>query len=328
MMKKALFNTSLFLFFLAGLLQMEASAQTFRVLAASGNIMAYPKGNTSDKTKLMSGKTIEGNQIIKLNRSAHLGLLYENGRTIELKKPGKYSTSKLAQSMKKNSSSTTARYFAYIDNELSKEDNDMSENHRQYMAVTGSVERSVSLTDAAVSNLSPKWTDIAFMETTLYWEPKEGAEEYEVTFYNYPYKDRSKTVFTDQPSLFVNLQEMAQELVRGRRSKMLYTVKVKGQDASVSDDVFLQVVDEKEEKTILASLDHVTGGQNPDALSSMEHVARAIVFEEHNMYLNAVDEYKMAIEKSPEVDDYKNLYEKFLTRVGIKNPATDKEEKE
>ena len=53
--------------------------------------------------------------------------------------------------------------------------------------------------------------------------------------------------------------------------------------------------------------------------SALNNVIIASFFEENNLYLDALTQYEKAVNKSPEVEDYKVIYEEFMLANGIGN---------
>ena len=276
----------------------------FRVLATKGGAVMYPSANNQNKSNLKSGKTIPANYMIEVPKGAYVGLVYKNGKTIEIKNEGTYKTSELITNVNKGKSSASERYADFVYSELSKSGGSkgMSNNHRQYMSVTGSVERAITR-PGAINPIAPIKSDVMPEGTlTLFWEPKEGAEQYKVSITNLFEEEIFSKTTTDN-SAKIDLDQLADQ------KNLLYTVEVVGDPSSKSDIHNLRIADpnkQKEVQKIRAELS--------DAESPLGKVVSAAVYEQNNMYVNAVEAYKEAMKMAPDVEDYQTLYDDYLVR--------------
>jgi hypothetical protein len=82
-----------------------------------------------------------------------------------------------------------------------------------------------------------------------------------------------------------------------------------------SDEICLNWVQDDIRHFVLEELDRVTRtpGQHPVQL----HIMKAGLLEQHKMYMDALSEYKKALDLDPDADDIKRMYAMFLVRIGI-----------
>lgn len=285
----------------------QVHAQDFKVLASKGKVVSYPKGQPHSSKKLMSGHTIGNDEMIKLSNGAFVGLVHKNGKTMELKQSGTYTVQQLKQKAR-DASSATERYANYVYSELTKKEKEehMSSNHRQYMSVTGSVERAINRPEA-VKPIAPMRSDaFADGKVSFFWEAKEGDPTYVFTIVNL-FEEEVFQEEVKENKITVDLGEIE------RKRQLLWKVQVKGQPNTKSDEHVLRILDEEKAKELKETF-QAYAQSNEGAIGK---VANATFFEQNHLYLHALEQYKTAMEMEPEVDDFKNFYNNFLTRVGL-----------
>jgi len=113
----------------------------FKVLASSGSNKVQAQGAADWKPLFFGKKLMKGDKITIADKG-YLGLVFKNGKSIELKKAGTYEVSKLAGEVAKQNASVNAKYTDFLAGEMGKTGNDdMARNRYKYMSVTGSVVR-------------------------------------------------------------------------------------------------------------------------------------------------------------------------------------------
>lgn len=297
------------------------SAQSLRVLASKGETLA--KSKSQGEMILKSGKTIPDDAVIEMGKGSYLGLLYTNGKTFELKDAGKTSVGKILKQLKQQDNTTAGRYVNYLNSELysSNSSANVSNNHKQYMSVTGSVERALSLSSSenVIVPHAPIYSDVfTIAPVTFFWKEMEGAEEYEIEFYHYSYDDVSVKFSSKEPKLLVDLNEVAKKVAKNK-DKFRYKIRVKGDQSTESNEVFLRIIDQEKEKEVVASVSNfISNEKGEQNITNIDRLARAAMYEEHNLYLNAIQEYQFILESAPDIEDFHSYYHSFQGRIGMK----------
>lgn len=82
-----------------------------------------------------------------------------------------------------------------------------------------------------------------------------------------------------------------------------------------SDEICLTWVEDRIRYLVFEELERIISipGQHPVQM----HILKAGLLEQHKLYIDALKEYKKAIELAPEADDVKRMYAMFLVRIGL-----------
>lgn len=297
------------------LLSLQMMGQAPRILASKGKAIAYPSSNSSDVIALMAGKTIPMDYIIELETSSFAGIVFSNGKVKELNTPGKYPVKDLVASVTGSSNSTSERYANYVYKELTKSStNEVNDNHRQYMSVTGSVERAMVNVNA-IQPLCPSRTEARRSQPiTLTWAPFDDQKNtYEVAVYNL-FEEELYSATTEENYITVPVGSLKEE------SQFLWSVKIKDNSTSASNKVLVNILTEEKDKEFVAIYEDMSY----DMESSIGQIANAAIYEQFHLYLDATDLYLKAMEQNPEVEDFKKLYQDYLTRIGVKSQDQSK----
>ena len=95
-------------------------------------------------------------------------------------------------------------------------------------------------------------------------------------------------------------------------------VYVKGKEHQKSEPCALKRLSANDATAYQAKLDHLHLAINPG--TSIGQVTLAGFFEMNDLLVDAKTAYHMAYDLSPEVGDYKNIYQKFLARNNLTSP--------
>src|SRR6187402_2913467 len=110
--------------------------ELFKVLASSGSNKVQAQG-ASDWKPLYFGKKLLKGDKIEIGTKGYVGLVFKNGKSIEIKKPGVYEVAKLSAEVSKQNASVNTKYSDFLAGEMNKAGNDdMAKNRYKYMSVT------------------------------------------------------------------------------------------------------------------------------------------------------------------------------------------------
>ena len=297
---KILISLSLTLFMLVN----GANSQdyVFRVLANKGSNQVK-KGSGAAQPLKTGSKLMSGDQIVAA-QGAYIGLVHRTGKTMELRTPGTHSVNDLEGKVSKGSAGVANRYMNFVMNKMNEEGR--SRNYRRNLNATGAVERATG--SAAIKMLlkdAKNPNKVYGNSARIRWEEVKDVSTYLITV---------KNVFDEQ--LFVtetSETKLDLDFSQSNLSKERFII-VNIQDKENADiksrDYGIQRLPDaeaKEIKTQLVSLQNELGEE-----SSLNKVVYASFFEENDLYLDALTEYEKAVEISPEVEDYKAMYEEFV----------------
>ena len=190
-------------------------------------------------------------------------------------------------------------------NQLTKtDDNDINKNHRQYMEVTGSVERSGS--SGMIKLNAPITSDVMHSKITVSWNKHKDAEGYIVTLTNL-FHDTVASVETKNDFAEINLSDIQPKNSKG----YLLTVRASNNAKLKSAQHLLKPLETDKEQSIKAEVNSIVA----DANTSLDLIALGSFFEDNHLYYDALSAYKLAATKSPNEPAFAELYADMLRRI-------------
>ncbi len=281
----------------------------FRVLANKGanQVKRAKDGQTQP---LKTGATLNaGDEIIATN-GAYIGLMHKTGKTIEVRTAG---TTKITDLEKKLASAKTGvanRYAQFVMNKMNEEDDDINKNYRRNMKATGAVERATN--NASIKVMLPSSIDILNPNAIVRWAGAEDGATYLVTLKNI-FDDEIYKAETQKTKINIDFTDA--KLANERL--VILNVKVKGNEDLKSSDYGIKRMSEDDAKAINENLEILKAEVADD--SPLNKLIYASFYEENNLLLDAITKYEEAIELSPDVEDFKTLYDDFLLKNGLSN---------
>ncbi|MDW3211022.1 MAG: hypothetical protein R8N23_14190 [Reichenbachiella sp.] len=307
-MRTKLFITStLLIFFLVN--TSYGQSFVFRVLASKG-ANQVKKAQSGETIPLKTGATLmSGDELIAAS-GAYIGLMHKSGRTIEVRNPGVTKITDLETKLAKNQSSVANKYAQFVMNKMSDDDG-ASSNYRRNMKATGAVERATS--SAALKVMLPSSVDILNPEAIIRWD---GAEEvsdasYVVSIKNI-FDEEIYSAETTDTSMSINFED--DQLANERL--VILNVKVKDNDELKSGDYGIKRMSSDDASSINENLEALKSDLSGD--SPLNNLIFASFYEENNLILDAMTQYEKALIASPDVEDFKTLYDDFLIKNGLK----------
>jgi len=307
-MKTRTFQVTFFVlltFFTSALL---AQGYEFKVLANKGDNQVK-KAGASQAVALKTGATLlKGDQVIA-GEGAYIGLVHSSGKTTEINKPGTVKVDELSATVAAKNTSSASKYANYVAAKMNESEG--SGNYRSNMKATGAVERATN--SAAIKVMLPNSVDIYGNNAIVRWDAAivESAV-YVVTVKNIFDEEVVKTE-TDKTSYeldFTN-ESLAQEKL------VIVSVKVKDNDALKSSDYGIKRLSNTETAKVNENIKDLKSEVAED--SPLNKIIYASFFEENNLILDALTKYEEAIQMSPEVQDFQDMYQSFLVKNGLTN---------
>ena len=311
----------------------------FRVLGKKGNVQVQGK-------EINTGDAVNRNDKIVVKEASYLGLVHNTGRTVEISKPGTYSTATLAKNITSKGGSTSSKFASYVIDEISKpEDILTTKKYKRSATVAGSVERAegsdvnvgesifsmsgtnsnamggvnfladvLFTTDKKFINVFlPRSSYLIDPQVRFSWYRNKEAKEYTLKITDTQDKEVYFKRLTDT-SVSLNLDNI--KLQRGAN----YYWSVKGDNDSRADLFCINLMSREDCENMQNEINSFTGeeGDSQDAVSKL---IVAAYFEDANVMSGAVDAYRSALEIAPGVQSYKSLYARYLTRIGLTDEA-------
>ncbi|MDH5608020.1 MAG: hypothetical protein OEY56_00950 [Cyclobacteriaceae bacterium] len=302
-MKKSHFFIFVFLLLLS-VGTVSGQGYTFRVLANKGTNQ-IKKAGTSQGLPLKTGATLNIGDELIVGADAYIGLMHSSGKTLEVRATGSQKVADLEKQVAAKNTSVASKYAQFI---ASKMNEDGSTSVSSRMNATGAVSRAVG--DADIIVLLPDMSvDVLGNSAIIEWEPAKDVTDYTVTVQNI-FEDVIFTDETSATSIDLNFDEMETE-----NGLYLVTVSKKG-DAGFSSKKFgLKKVSSDDRADLISNYEGLKSEVSED--SPLSKLIYASFFEENGLFLDAFTKYQEAMRMSPEVPDFKILYDAFMLNYGM-----------
>ncbi len=277
---------------------------TFKVLANKGQNKV--KKPTGELVTLKTGALLFDQEEILSSEGAYIGLMHKTGKTTEIRGAGSSKVAELASKINTKKTSAASRYAQFIAAKMNEGD---GSSLRSRTNTTGAVSRGA---DGAIEVLLPNSVDVFSEEAVVRWNaPEEAGEEdvYIVTIKNI-FDDVIFNEETDKTSIRLNFTDMENE-----SGLYIFNVKKKDNEQVASGDFGIKKVSAVDKPEVAQSLSELQAEIGDE--SALNKLMFAGFFEENALLLDALTQYEEAIRLSPEVDDFKALYEDFLIKNGI-----------
>lgn len=272
----------------------------FKVICQKGK-------NTIDGKEFNIGIKLSSKSNLIIVKNGFVGLLHKSGKTIEIKKDGKYSVADLESKFANTNISTSKKYTDFVINELTKQDKDINENYKKYMNSTASVERGKKeKIELFLPKSSSSKPNIIFLKTyfDLNWTPVINANQYTVQIFNLN-DEEIYSKETADTNLTIDLSNINTDF-----SKVLFLkVSPKGETNPKNiEQRKIQFSINNAFQSELSLLNEETG---------LNYYLKAKFFQENNIFEDAIFNYKKAITLSPDITEYKEAYNQYLFSVGL-----------
>jgi len=263
-------------------------------MANKGSNMA--KTSTDDTWKpIKFGDALHAGYWVKVVDKAYLGLVHNSGKTAALEDPGEFKIESIETSIKNKKKGLGAKYTDFVFEAIGNED---------LFGEDKVVTRGIS--DQVFVELPPD-AEVVHSKVHLRWKSINEYNEYVVTV---------KGIFDDV---------LARIDVKG-----VYTILDLNDEALSNEQTFVIVVSVKGDESIRSG-DHIINRLNDEDLqqmiptpeennviTSMDLIVLASYYEINNLLIDASNFYSEAMLKSPDVEDFKKIYDSFISRHGLK----------
>jgi uncharacterized protein YdhG (YjbR/CyaY superfamily) len=279
-----------------------AQDYAFKVLANKG---ANEVKSGNDWMPIKTGASLKPEDELKLSTNSYMGLVHATGKPLELKQPGNYKVADLAKSIKSGTSVLT-KYTDFI---LSSNSAEAKKNR---LSATGAVERDVTSADA-IQLLLPQnqhsgiYNNIAIIS----WEGTSATGPYILTVRNM-FDDELIQEETPETSYQIDLTDPK----FSKENALLIEVKSKADPKQISKQHMIKKLAPAEQENVKKSLNEIIGDVSEQ--TALNKFILAGFYEENNLFIDAISAYEEAIRLAPEVTNYREAYEDFLLRHGIK----------
>lgn len=298
------FVTSLFFTSLA----VAAQDYTFRVLANKGTNQVKKAGSGQPELLKTGAKLNAGDEVITSD-DAYIGLMHKSGKTTEIRGAGVRKISEVEKNIDVANSSIASRYAKFVMNKMNEEE---TADNRARLNATGAVSRAVGAN--AINVMAPASADLLGNVAILRWAAPEGGKEgdlYVVKIENI-FNDEIYSKETSKTSVTLDFSDPKLAYDMG-----LYLVKIyKKDNAEISSgEIGIKKVKPGDRVNVQENLAELKT-EVPDD-SPLNKIIYATFYEENGLMLDALTMYEEAVNMSPDVEDFKELYQNFLIVNGF-----------
>jgi hypothetical protein len=295
-MKKTNFTVLFLLLFSVA----QAQNYAFKVLANKG---ANEVKSGADWVPLKTGATLKSGDELKLSDNSYLGLVHSSGKPLEVKKSGSYKVA-ILESQVKTGTGILTKYTDFI---LSSNSPEAKKNK---LSATGAVDRGETY---AIKMALPenRYSGIYNNSANVSWDGSAIAGPYTVTIKNM-FDDELLKFETSETSALINLDDPKYS----KENAILIDVKSKSDPKQASKPHMIKRLAPADQAGVKKSLTEITGDVNEE--TALNKFILAGFYEQHNLFIDAIASYNEAIKLAPEVTAYKEAYDEFLGRNGMK----------
>jgi hypothetical protein len=293
----------IFLFILS-FQNVNAQAFLFKVIASSGNA-AFLKPSSNKWINIKTGDKILTGYKLKLESGDYLGLINNNGRSLEIKQAGTYNADELNKNIPKGS--TNLQKFAdFVMNE-SAANKKKTENMKNLGAV-------VRARAGLIESGFPDNTDLLNLRLEPVWYSAGPGTIYVFKILN----PLGRSIFikeTNDTSLTIDLKQF------GLLTEQNYSwCVINSRDPEInSDTLTFRILSDNNIKIITDSLKVIR--ENLDVNSGVDQFLLVKYFESKDLNCEALTGYESLIKTYPLVESYSDNYLLFLTKQGLSKNA-------
>lgn len=271
----------------------------FKVLASKG-ANEIKSGDTWQPLK--TGASLKATDELKIGENAYLGLISAEGTPVELRKA---EIRKVADIEVKKGGSALNKYTDFI---LSSN----AETKKNKLGATGAVVRDVKESKAIAIMLPEKDFPYVYNKSVVInWDGEKVQGPYVVTVKDMFEEPISKF---DTPEISFTLDLSDPKFAS--QTAVFVEVNSKADPKLGSSRYYIKQMPSAEREKVKKQLDEILGDVSDETALNKIYLAR--FFEENNLLIDAIGEYEKAVKLAPDVPAFKEYYDDFLYRRGMK----------
>jgi len=271
----------------------------FKVLANKGSNTVKAG---ADWVPLKTGASLKNTDELKVSENSYIGLVHSTGKPLELKLAGNYKVSELAKKVG-SGSGVLNKYTDFI---LSSN----AEGKKNKLSATGAVDRGDNY---AIKLMLPEnqYAGIYNTVAIINWDGSKVAGPYTVTLRNM-FDDELAKFETTETNFKIDLADAKY----AKENAILVEVKSKADPKMVSKQHLIKRLAPAEQASVKKSLGEISGDVAEQ--TALNKLILASFYEENNLLIDAITAYEEAIKIAPDVPSFKEAYDEFLLRHGMK----------
>lgn len=274
----------------------------FKVLANKGT----NEVKTGDSwAPLKTGTSLKKGDELKLAENGYVGLVHITGKPKEVKKAGTIKVDDLDKEIGAGGTNVINKYTDFI---LSS---NSAESKKNRLSATGAVHRAPE--DNPIKLMLPEnqHSGIYNNVAVISWDGSKVDGPYVVVIKNM-FEDQLAKAETPETSLQIDLSDPR----FANASAILVEVSSKSDPKLLSKQHMIKKLAPIEQDKVKNSLNEIIGHVGEQ--TALNKLILAGFYEENGLFIDAIAAYEDAIKLAPDVSDYKDAYEEFLLRHGLK----------
>jgi hypothetical protein len=273
----------------------------FKVLAAKGSNEVKSGGAWMP---LKTGAALKKDDEVKLGENSYVGLVHNSGKPVEVKLAGNYKVSDLEAKMPQ-STSVMNKYADFV---LSSNSAEAKKNR---LSATGAVHRAVESAPIVLMLPENQHAGIYGNVAIVNWSSAKVAGPYIVIVRNM-FDDELSRTETPETSIRIDMNDPK----FAADNAILVEVVSKADAKQASKQHLIKKLTPAESEKVKSSLAENMGDLSEP--SAINKYMLAGFYEKESLLIDAIAAYEESIKLAPEVDAYKEGYDEFLLRNGIK----------
>lgn len=278
---------------------LEAQQLPFKVLTLYGNVESRHPSDQVWK-KVNTGEGIKDDREVRLGKNSYAALMYSDGRTMEIMNEGIFSVKELELNIRASKISVTQKFANFVTEEILT-NKSSGKTLKEFAAV-------VRVKPNHIESAIPFFNSFLYSEINLMWHQYNSSNMYVLNILN----SENTTIFmdlTEDTAYTLDAEEL--NLRKGFIYK--WFVFDANNPQIVSDTNSISVLPEKDRKSILDTVvilnEEISSDETP-----LNILALGTFYESNNLNLEALDQFRKVIELTPESEEYRLLFAKFLLK--------------
>jgi len=255
---------------------------------------------------IKTGSSLKKTDELRVTDNSYVGLVHVSGKPLELKDAGKYKVVDLAAKVS-GGTSVLNKYTDFILSANAEKNNKL--------AATGAVHRGVE--NIKIDLPKPEQAVVFNNKVIVNWETDKAPAPYTVTFSSM-FGDELKTIDTKEDNVTIDLSDVS----FANEDNIIVTVTSKSDPNKVSDEYTLKKLSSSDKKRIKTLYNEINGQVAEE--NALNKLLEAGFYEQNGLIIDAITAYQEAIALAPGVPNFKEDYDAFLIRNGIKVPGIKK----
>lgn len=278
---------------------LEAQQLPFKVLTLFGNVESRHPSDEVWK-KVNTGEGIKDDREIRLGKNSYAALMYSDGRTMEIMNEGIFSVKELELNIRASKISVTQKFANFVTEEILT-DKSNGKTMKEFAAV-------VRVKPNHIESAIPFFNSFLDPEINLMWHEYNSSNMYVLNILN----SENTTIFMDLTEDTAYTLD-AEELNLRKGFVYKWFVFDVNNPQIVSDTNSISVLPEKDRKSILDTVEILNEEISSDE-TPLNILALGTFYESNNLNLEAMDQFRKVIELTPECEEYRLLFAKFLLK--------------